>query len=59
MSTLRYVGHGVEIEDDAIRLRRRKIEFDDAARGSHRSKPPRPKDVGPVRAISAVLARWW
>jgi len=59
VSTLRYVGHGVEIEDDAGRLRRHKIEFDeDAARRSHRSKPPRLKDVGPVRAISAALARW-
>jgi len=59
VSTLRYVGHGVEIEDDAGRLRRHKIEFDeDAARRSYRSKPPRLKDVGPVRAISAALARW-
>ena len=59
VSTVRYVGHGVEIEDDAVRLRRHKIEFDeDAARHSHRSKPVRRKDVGPVRAISAVLARW-
>jgi hypothetical protein len=49
----------VEIEDDAVRLRRRKFEFDDdAARRSHQSKPPRRKDIGPVRAISAALARW-
>ena len=59
MSTLRYAGHGVEIEDDAVRLRRRKLEFDyDAVRRSHQSKPSRRKDVGPVRAISAALARW-
>jgi hypothetical protein len=49
----------VEIEDDAVRLRRRKFEFDDdAARRSHQGKPPRRKDIGPVRAISAALARW-
>jgi hypothetical protein len=59
VSTVRYVGHGVEIEDDAVRLRRRKLEFDDdAARRSHQSKPPRRKNTGPVRAISAALARW-
>ena len=58
VSALRYVGHGVEIEDDAVRLRRRKIEFDDDAARSYRSKPPRRRDVGPVRAISAALARW-
>ena len=59
MSTVRYMGNGVEIEDDIVRLRRRKLEFDDdAARRSDRSKPPRRKDVGPVRAISAALARW-
>jgi len=58
VSTVRYVGQGVEIEDDAVRLRRHKIEFDDDARRSNRSKPPRRKDVGPVRAISAALARW-
>jgi len=53
------MGNGVEIEDDIVRLRRRKLEFDDdAARRSDRSKPSRRKDVGPVRAISAALARW-
>jgi hypothetical protein len=59
VSTVRYMGPGVEIEDDAIRLRRRKLEFDDdAVRRSHQSKPARRKDIGPVRAISAALARW-
>lgn len=58
VSTVRYVGHGMEIEDDAVRLRRRKLEFDgDAARRFH-SKPLRRKDIGPVRAISAAIARW-
>ncbi len=59
MNTVRYVGHGVEIEDDAVRLRRRKLEFDgDAARRSDQSKPRRRKDVGPVSAIAAAIARW-
>ena len=59
MSTVTYMGHGAEIEDDAVRLRRRKLEFDgDAARLSHLSKPRRRKDLGLVSAISAALARW-
>ena len=60
VSTIRYVGHGVEIEDDAVRLRRRKLEFDmDADRRSRRGKPPRQRnDLGPVHTISAALARW-
>jgi hypothetical protein len=59
VSTVRYVGHGVEIEDDAVRLRRRKLEFDDdAARRSDQSKPLRRKPAGPVGAIAAALARW-
>jgi hypothetical protein len=55
-----YVGHGVEIEDDAVRLRRRKLEFDDdAARRSHWSRPRRRrKDPGPLSMISAAVARW-
>jgi hypothetical protein len=56
---VRYVGYGVEIEDDAVRLRRRKLEFDvDAARRSHQRKPRQRKAVGPGSAISAALARW-
>ncbi len=59
MSTVRYVGHGVEIEDDAIRLRRRKREFDDdAARRSHQSKPRRRRDVGAGPRDSSGPARW-
>jgi hypothetical protein len=50
----------VEIEDDAARLRRRKLEFDhDAARRSHRSnRGRRRKDAGPVSAMSAAPSRW-
>ena len=60
MSMVTYVGFGVEIEDDAVRLRRRKIEFDsDAARLSQQSKPRRRrKDPGLVSAMSGALARW-
>ena len=60
VSTVTYVGHGVEIEDDAARLRRRKLEFDyDAARRSHESRPRRRrKDAGLVSATSAALSRW-
>jgi hypothetical protein len=59
VNTVRYVGHGVEIEDDAVRLRRRKLESDhDAARRSRQSKPRRREGVGPVSAIAAALTRW-
>jgi len=60
VSTVMYAGYGAEIEDDAVRLRRRKLEFDDdAARRSRQGKPRRRrKDLGPVSAIPAALARW-
>jgi hypothetical protein len=35
-----YLGHGVEIEDDAVRFRRRRLEFEgDAARPGGRRGP--------------------
>jgi hypothetical protein len=53
-----YGGYGVEIEDDAVRLRRRQLEFDGDARLSRQSKPRRRrKDLGPVSAMSGALAR--
>jgi len=60
VSMVTYVGHGVEIEDDAVRLRRRKLEFEgDAARLALQSKPRRwRKDLGLVSAVSGALARW-
>lgn len=59
MSTVRYVGHGVEIEDDVIRLRRHMTEFhDDAARFVGRSNPRRREARGPVSVMSAIIARW-
>ena len=56
MNNIAYAGHGVEIEQDVVRLQRRKLEFDgDAAR-----RPgPRPRRIfNPVNALSAVLASW-
>ena len=56
MNNMTYAGHGVEIEEDVIRLRRPKHEFDiDAAR-----RPgPRPfRILHPVSAVSAVIAIW-
>jgi hypothetical protein len=59
VSMVTYVGYGVEIEDDAVRLRRRKLEFDgDAARLFRQSKPRRRKGLGPVSALSGALVRW-
>ena len=58
MNTVTYWGHGAEIEDDAVRLRRRKLDLDgDAARSSHQGKPRRSKGPGPVSAMSAALSR--
>jgi hypothetical protein len=40
MSNVTYLGHGVEIEDDAVRFRRRRLEFEgDAARPGGRRGP--------------------
>jgi hypothetical protein len=59
VNTVRYVGHGAEIEDDTVRLRRRKLEFDgDAARRARQSGPRRRKAGGRVSAVRAALARW-
>jgi len=56
VSTIRYVGHGVEIEDDFIRLSRRKLESEhDAGRRAHGGPARRwRKALGPAR----VVARW-
>lgn len=56
MSNVTYAGHGVEIEEDAVRLQRRKLEFDSDA--AHR-RDPRPRRIfNPVSALSAALANW-
>ena len=56
MSTMTYAGHGVEIEEDVVRLRRHKHEFDiDTAR----RPDPRPLRIfHPVSAVSAVITCW-
>lgn len=56
MSTMTYAGHGVEIEEDVVRLRRHKHEFDiDTAR----RPDPRPLRIfHPLSAVSAVITSW-
>jgi hypothetical protein len=51
-----YAGHGVEIEEDVVRLRRHKHEFDiDTAR----RPDARPLRIfRPVSAVSAIIATW-
>ena len=52
-----YSGHGAEIEEDLVRLRRRKLEFDaDAARRVRRGEPRR-RRFGPASAMAAVASR--
>jgi hypothetical protein len=60
VSMVTYAGQGAEIEDDAVRLGRRRLEFEgDAARLSQQSqRRRRRKDLGPVSAMSGALARW-
>ncbi len=60
MSTVGYVSHAVEIEDDVTRLRRRKVEFDcDAARYARSGRPRRRRGArGLVSAMPAAVARW-
>ena len=55
MRNIAYLGHGAEIEEDVVRLRRRKLEFDsDAARRG----PRLVRIFHPVGAVSARLAGW-
>ena len=59
MSTITYVGHRVEIEDDVVRMRRMLESADDLARNVRRSeRGRRRKAPGPARAMLAVVARW-
>ena len=52
-----YTGHGAEIEEDIVRLRRRKLEFDaDAARRLRRGEPQR-RTFRPTSAIAAIARR--
>ena len=55
MSTMTYSGHAVEIEEDIVRLRRRKLEFES---DTVRRRNPRPLRIfHPFSAASAGLAR--
>jgi len=59
--TTTYAGHGVEIEDDAIRLGRHNLEFEHDVRAAligSRPRPRRLKALRPASAVSAVFARW-
>ena len=56
MNNIAYAGHGVEIEEDVVRLQRHKHEFDvDTAR---RPDPQPLRIFHPVSAVSAVIASW-
>ena len=56
MSNMTYAGHAVEIEEDIVRLRRRKLEFESDA---VRRRNPRPLRIfHPFSGVSAGLARW-
>ncbi len=56
MRNIAYPGHGVEIEEDVVRLRRRKLEFDSDAAG--RRGPRLVRIFHPAAAVSARLALW-
>ena len=59
MSMVRYVGRGAEVEDDAVRLRRRKLEFDDDAARRSRQRKPRPwTALDLLSRPSAAVAHW-
>jgi hypothetical protein len=59
MNTVRYVGGGAEVEDDAARLRRRKLEFDEDAARRSRQRGPRPwQALGLLGRPSAAVAHW-
>jgi len=49
----------VEVEDDAARLGRHRLEFEgDVARWARQSKPRRARKArGPIRAMTAAVAR--
>ena len=56
-----YAGHGAEIEEDFIRLRRHHCEFEHdvaAALIGSRPRSRRLKALRPASAVPAVFARW-
>ena len=61
MRTTTYAGHGVEIEDDAIRLSRHHLEFEHDVRAALIGGRPRSRRLNglrPARAVPGVFARW-
>jgi hypothetical protein len=59
--TTRYAGHGVEIEEDAVRLRRHHLEFEHDVRAALIESQPWPrrlKVLRPAGAVRGVFARW-
>jgi hypothetical protein len=56
VSNMTYAGHGVEIEEDVVRFRRRKLEFESDV--AHRRDPRPLRIFRPVSAVSAVIASW-
>jgi hypothetical protein len=56
VSNIAYAGHGVEIEEDVVRLQRRKLEFDGDV--ASRRDPWPVRIFHPVSTVSAVIARW-
>jgi hypothetical protein len=61
VNTTTYAGHGVEIEEDFIRLRRHHREFEHdvaAALIGSRPRSRRLKALRPASAVPAVFARW-
>ena len=55
-----FAGHGVEIEDDVIRLRRHSLEFEHDVRATLIGSRPRsrPRALRPAGAVAGVFARW-
>jgi hypothetical protein len=56
VSNIAYAGHGVEIEEDLVRLGRRKLEFHSDV--AHRRDPRPLRIFHPVSAVWAVIANW-
>jgi hypothetical protein len=61
VNTTTYAGHGAEIEEDFIRLRRHHLEFEQdvaAAVIGSRPRSRRLKTLRPASVVPAALARW-
>ncbi|HEY2579047.1 MAG TPA: hypothetical protein VGI74_22290 [Streptosporangiaceae bacterium] len=56
LSNIVYAGYGAEIEDDVVRLQRRKLEAEDDAARRARQTRPRPRRPRALRRRSAAPA---